>query len=206
MKEYLINLIEQYCDAIGVKNVDVNSKTFISELCDWVDSRVSIANEYTSLLKEMNINFNNKNCAEIGKGCFDSAVLNCNTTIITPYTNGFREKCDNMVVTSSFYVDNGKPVFSAYKRGTLKVLLLDSIKTYMIQNPYSNLCISDWEFLVNNGIDIVVGIYGSIYDKDISKKINQMQELKSKLSYCTNDYSINNDSYCYVLTSKKSSL
>ena len=53
----------------------------------------------------------------------------------------------------------------------------------MTQNPYTTIEIRNWEDLHNSGeSDIIVGVYGSIYDKDIESKLKQIQELEEKLN------------------------
>ena len=36
MEKYLNKLIEQFASARGIKHIDVNSKNFINEFCQWI--------------------------------------------------------------------------------------------------------------------------------------------------------------------------
>lgn len=94
-------------------------------------------------------------------------------------------------------------LFGANKNG--KPISLSSNLTFMTQNPYTTIEIRNWEDLHNSGeSDIIVGVYGSIYDKDIESKLKQIQELEEKLngSYIREDAVIG-DTYSYAIASKR---
>ena len=148
------------------------------------------------------------NTAEVGKGRYDTIVKPFNTTIITPYSEGLIVPNKSRIITSKFIVLNGMPVL--YKANGMNItetkpILSDSTLTFMTQNPYMEANIKNWEQLHNSGeSDIIVGVYGSIYDKDIESKLKQIQELEEKLngSYI-GDGAVIGDTYSYAIASKR---
>ena len=50
MEKYISLLIEQFKQATGIKNVDINSQSFMLEFSEWIKSRHSISNNYLDLL------------------------------------------------------------------------------------------------------------------------------------------------------------
>ena len=75
----------------------------------------------------------------------------------------------------------------------------------MTQNPYSPKHIMNWDEIHNKGEkEIILGVFGNIYDKDSENKIKELKEFKNKLigSY-SEDYMVENDTYCYVVASDK---
>lgn len=143
MERYLKNLIEQFKQATGTKNVDINSQEFISELSEWIKSRKHLGKNYASFI-------------EYGDNPFEA--------VNTQY-----------------------------------------IRRFLTHNPYDQVCIRNWEQLHNAGENITVGVFGSIYDKDIEQKIRQLKALRDKMTdgYFKEDYVTSEDSYCYAVSSAR---
>ena len=86
MEKYISLLIEQFKQATGIKNVDINSQSFMLEFSEWIKSRHSISNNYLDLLEYMELSqISYPDTVEVGKGQYDSIVKPFNTTIITPH-------------------------------------------------------------------------------------------------------------------------
>ena len=51
MEKYISLLIEQFKQATGIKNVDINSQSFMLGFSEWIKSRHSISNNYLDLLE-----------------------------------------------------------------------------------------------------------------------------------------------------------
>ena len=49
MEKYISLLIEQFKQATGIKNVDINSQSFMLEFSEWIKSRQNISNNYLDL-------------------------------------------------------------------------------------------------------------------------------------------------------------
>lgn len=146
--------------------------------------------------------------AEIGKGKFDTLVKDFDTTIITPYSKDIIVPDASRVITSDFRVYEGTPILMRQtEKGTTQIdpITSTSVLTFMTQNPYSQSQIANWEQLHNRREnDIIVGIYGSVYDKDTESKIRQIEDLRDKLddSY-KEEYAVVNDTYCYAVASTR---
>ena len=160
------------------------------------------------MLENMGINkFTDSSTFEIGKGLFDSIIMPFDTTIITPHSYMLNVE-PSRVITSNFMVCDGSPII--FKAKGMQMIESNPIKgnavqTFMTQNPYSDMNIRNWEQLHNSSKnDIIVGVYGSIYDKDMDSKLRQISTLKSKLNgnYVEENVTIN-DAYCYALASKR---
>lgn len=205
MEKYLSLLIEQFKQANGIKNVDVNSQSFVSEFSEWIKLRQDISRNYLALLEYMDLSkFADYDTAEIGKGKCDTIVKPFDTTIITPHIYGLETLENERVINSELVVMGGTPVlFGNGKNG--KLVSSSTALTFMTQNPYATVDIRNWEDLHNSrNYDIIVGFYGSIYDKDIDSKLKQIQELEEKLNglYIREDTVIG-DTYSYAIASER---
>ena len=56
MEKYLSLLIEQFKQANNIKNVDINSQTFISEFSEWIKLRQDVSKNY-SITKSQTLDF-----------------------------------------------------------------------------------------------------------------------------------------------------
>ena len=204
---YLDFLIMQYKLATGTKNIDIASKEFMSNFTSWVNSRSVIGKEYICFLQSMKFNFNTLQCAEIGKGNLDSLVKNYDTTIISPYSNTFKDVNDDRIICGNIKVNNDDILLTEINETIQTELKLPTylFHTYMTQNPYLPLNIENWENIHNfRNANIIVGVYGSTKDNDIESKINQIRKLKENIndSYLEN-YEVSNGNYFYVVGSMR---
>ena len=205
MEKYLNLLIKQFKQATGIKNIDVNSQSFISEFSEWIKSRQDISRNYLALLDYMELSkVAGYDTTEIGKGRYDTIVKPFNTTIITPHIAGLESLGNERVINSEFVVIGNTPVlFGSNKNG--KPIDTSSTLTFMTQNPYTPFEIRNWEDLHNSGnYDIIVGIYGSINDKDVETKIRQLENLKSRLTDSfKEEETVINGAYYYAIASER---
>ena len=72
--EYIELLAEQYKEATGIKNIDLKSKAFLSELNEWLSELNRMRQVYTYFLDSNNIDYKESSCVEVGKGEYDSVV------------------------------------------------------------------------------------------------------------------------------------
>lgn len=182
MREYMMNLLEQYRLAIGAKQIDLDSRDFVQEFEIWLKKRNEMSEIYTLILKELGFYFEDEDCAEIGKGEKDSVVSNFNTTIISPYYHSFHNS-NSILIHGDLKVYQNKPYIikqGNYERTVKKAPL--EITTFMTQNPYFRSSIEGWDLLHNTGNgNIIVGMFGSASDKDRLFKKRQLNALKEKL-------------------------
>ena len=180
MRQYLNILIEQFRLATGSKIADIHSETFVSDFSAWLINRQKIAKEYVSFLDYMGFHYADIDTAEVDKSEYDSVVKPFETTLITraPIKSINPER----IIIGSMRVYDSVPILvnASQKKGISQVIQVpnDIIHTFMTQNPFTKQNISGWESLHNSGKnDIILGIYGSIHDKDIESKFEQMESL-----------------------------
>ena len=186
---YLYLLTKQYRESLGYKKAPIDDKEFK----DWLKEREETSKIYLLLLEYMKIDYNHPLTAEIGKGLYDSIVLNDNTSIITPFTNGIVKPNTTKAIFE--VVTNSKAERS------LKQPTFDSIMT---QNPYNGVNIRNWEYLFNQEMLIAtIGIFGKTYDADAKAKLKMIEEFKQRLSttpYKEDGFTFKDD-YGYVISS-----
>lgn len=201
--EIINHLINQYKSSTGIKNIDINLPQFLSEFNEWVKERNEIISLYIGLLDHMNIKFKKSSCVEVGKTSMDSIVIPYETTIITPYSEGF-EDLKKKIIEADVKVYDTMPTLVKDNK-FLGNLYNDSFSTYMTQNPYNNECLENWERLHNSGKnEIIVGVFGYQYENDTTKKINQLKYLKQQLNgNYIEDFTTYKDQYCYAIASEE---
>ena len=206
MKNNREELIKQFIAAKGIKDVDVESKTFLEEFSSWLKERKAIGNKYIEWLKKFGLFQDNTRCAEVGKGIHDSITLPYHTKLLTPYIDDNIVNNSDRVIKAKFLINpKMKAPTISTEDITLKVVSNKEISTYMTQNPYGNILPDNLEHLHNSGYNnIVVGVYGNTNDKDIEEKKEMLRRFKSKLEGNVKDFDITiNDDYFYVIGSKE---
>lgn len=204
MKEYLNNLILQFKQATGVKNVDINSASFINEFSKWIKERRLATPFYSEFIYYLS----DRPCigektVEIGKGIYDSIAINTIISMITPYADGIIKPAGS-IIKGDFYIDESVPMIITEKDEGIEAFSCNDFNRFITQNPYNHTHLTDWEHLHNNGGNITVGVYGSIYDKDIESKLKLMKDFESKLlSGYVSDYTTDRENYMYVVTSHR---
>ena len=207
---YFNYLYEQFRKAKGLEKIDLSSKQFLQEFSVWIKEMQKRGKIYLDFLNFLGINVDSYSVAEIGKGKSDSIVQDLATTVITPYPEGLNRKGFEYcrLITAKFKIYGGIPALLTKDGNGNKVLDTLSptmFNTFMIQNPYTEKHIEYWDEMHNNSDkNIVVGVFGSLYDKDSVDKINALNKFKSNLvaSY-QEDYITDDDTYAFVVASKK---
>lgn len=198
---YTENLLQQFQNAYGIHLNNINdlfTPTFFNSFDRWLIDREQAGTEYISLLDRLGLDFDSVNCIEFGKGQCDSVVKMCNTRIITPYTEGLEHFNKRVLKIDNYYAING--LFTIVTNDHYYVI---TGKKVMTQNVYSESELLGWESIHNYGDDIIVGAYGSVYDRDKEQKINELKKIKDKLEKrYIEKYDVNGDTYCYVVASK----
>lgn len=209
MSEYLNKLIEQFKSAKGIKCADVNSKEFMNDFREWLSSRKSVGNDFVEFVDYMGCypTVFEGVTVEVGKGIHDTIGLDCNIGIITPYSEGLDTMIPD-IVTANFEVQNdGLPTIIRNSGNGVFREFVDTnrVRRFLTHNPYDASCIRNWERLHNNKENITVGVFGSIYDKDIREKIRQIEELKNKMDSGSfkEEYDTSRGNYYYAVSSTK---
>ena len=207
---YFNYLYEQFRHAKGLDKIDVSSMEFLKDFSNWLKEMQERGKLYINFLESIGINIDNYDIAEIGKGKSDSIVQDLTTTIITPYPEGLDRNGFNYcrLITAKFKIYDGVPALLNKDMNGNKILDTLSptmFNTFMTQNPYTPKHIEYWDELHNKSDKrIIIGVFGSMYDKDSVDKINKLNEFKRKLdgSY-QEDYITDGDTYSYVIASDK---
>lgn len=200
-KGYLESLMMQFMLATGRKSIDISLDLFSKEFKEWIKRRQLDGKKYVALLECLGIEYMSLHTAEIGKGQYDSIVYkNGKTTIITPFSDEFKEMGSNLIIHDSKVYDKFN-IMACCKNNSK--ILFPNITNIMTQNPYEISQIYKWAQIHNNGYsNITVGMYGDVQDEDRNEKIDALKILKEKLS---NENYIERfatvaDSYMYVLS------
>lgn len=195
-------LLEQYKEINGINFLSINDlkrEDIRQEFKEWLKERYKYGNRYLDFLYEMKQAILERTTAEVGKCEFDSLVIPFDTTIISP--NSFESVEDKgRIIGSKFIVYDGQPVlyFEITEQPKLVLLPEKRIDTFMTQNPYSPYSVKNWSDLHNGGyFDIAVGVYGSIYDKNIKENLEILKSLKEQMILDDYKFDLNRDGDIY---------
>ena len=176
---YLELLKKQFCEANGLRKFNNNSKADLEAFKSFIAERKIIGEKYNEFLKYLEIDITTSNVVELYKGNVDSIVKDFDTLVLTPYSIDidkdriYRELSDllgNKVLINRFITQN--PSF----KNDIKSLI-----NYYNQYKY----------------DILIGVYGKVYDKDKNKKMKELIKLSRKIDDYQYNTSILKDRYNY---------
>ncbi len=205
MEQYLKDLIEQYKLATGIKSIDLQSEEFVTDFTAWLNERQQIAKNYAYFLDAMELHFAYADCAEIGKGGYDTIVKPFKTMLITPASQSLPDsEFQNRVINGNVRISGNKPILvkQVLGKNQYKEIPRDIISTYITQNPAKASYIFGWENLHNTYRNrIIVGVYGNIYDKNREAKLKLIKDFKAKLNEgnLIDDYTTMGDNYFYAV-------
>ena len=205
----LETLIEQYNKINGSKLTlkDFKNEDIRKEFALWLEIRKKYGYRYIDFLYEMNTRILDRTTAEVGKTELDSLVTPFDTTIISSYKFDSLEDKERLIF-SNFLVYDGNPVLylKACDEPHMIVLPKRRIDTFMTENPYDPYSIKYWNELHDSGyFDIAVGVYGSIFDKNIDDNLNMLKDLREKIvgNDYKFDYNNDNDIYYAAIVSQR---
>ena len=202
MKNNLDYLIEQFKKAKDIKTTNIYSKTFVKEFSHWLKQMQIMGEEYINYLNYLGLNYTNSTCAEVGKGEQDTLVKGFDTKIISYNTNDITGvSTDRLIKGNVRFKDGNSYLYNG--QNNIKEISNLQVSTFMIQNPYSYKTLTGISDVHNSGNhNIILGVYGSAYDKDKYKKIEQLKLIKNQLnSDYIEEYDVYDDSYFYILGS-----
>lgn len=212
MQQYLNQLFNQYKDAFGITNDKIKYQDCKEDFCDWLSERKKLSETYLSILENEGLNFEETRVGEMGKGPFDSVLIdNREGTLITPYSKLFNDSKNN-IVTGDFMIFMGLPVsVQTFRTNTYSSMStlnpINYIDTAMTFNPYRIENISNWNLLNNSArMEIIVSMFGLSNDKDKKTKIEQLNKFKEKLkdnTYLTDNLEIDGGYYSIVRSKRK---
>lgn len=189
MNKYLLNLFKQFNDSLGIKTLNFDSKEYIEAFSNWIYLMSEYSKIYQDYIQYLGVDLDSSLTIELNKGKYDSIGLS-NTTIISPYAETLgKENSELCVFQGELVILTGSKI----KRGQVA-------ETYITQNIYTLQELEIFKYFVLNDINMCLGVYGSIYDKDKNSKIQELIEFKQSLNFDTEEYSdVENDIYMYVL-------
>lgn len=195
MDAYINELLNQFKAARNIKNIDLNSPSFKEEFNRWLTRREEIQYNYLDLLEYMECNvFHNENVAEVGKGKFDTVTQYGDTLLISPYVDGVQGNNSKVKaeVTTSNLLSYG--------------CLSNYIDCFLLQNAYNEKQINALINLSNKYfVNVIIGVYGFIDDKDRDYKMNALRELSYKLSHVPIEEDFTDSDYgyyCYAVATE----
>ena len=202
MTKYLGKLVEQFKSATGDKEGNLSSSSFRSAFIDWLYERKSMGSEYLRFVDYMDVYPSiGDGALEVGKTKYDSVVVGTEVPILTPYTEGFKSDTQR-IIRGNLTVNDSIPLITYERNGrTVRRHLVDPSIRFITQNPYNETCIEDWEQIHNEGGNITVGVFGSMHDKDVSTKLEQMKAFREKLERAyKEEFETSKDTYFYAVT------
>lgn len=191
MNKYLLCLFEQFNESRRYNRKDFKSNDYIEEFSYWIKLMKKNILIYQYYLQENEIDLNNKYTKELNKGKYDTISLP-NTSIISPYGENLRKE------NSRIYMFQGEPLIingSSIKREQV-------VGTYITQNPYGIDNLDFFEYCIENDVDFLLGVFGTITDKDIKTKINRIQRIKSMYDKVSENYETYNGTYIYTIQNR----
>ena len=202
MKNSFDYLIEQYKHAKNIKHADIYSTSFINGFNHWLKQKEIIGNEFLNYLSFLDLDYQNSNCAEVGKGEHDTLVKPFDTKILSLNTDEITGVDKNRFMIGNLRIYEGNACL--VRNHKLDVISNDVIDTYLIHNPYSFNSIYGIETIHNNGSsNIIVGVYGSTHDHDVQKKLDCLSNIKDKLvGNYVSEYDTYDEAYYYIIASK----
>ncbi|MDD4831327.1 MAG: hypothetical protein PHR09_00500 [Bacilli bacterium] len=200
-KLYRELLKKQFISAKGIRNED-ESDAFKIDLEDWLSSRLGLAEDVFSFFDYLGYEYEGVNNIEVGKGLNDSIFYNrIESTLITPFVKGLKNQI-NPTIEGDIKVSGDNPIIVNKKKTLIEISQINSDKfdNLIIYNPYNIEDLNKWDNIhnYNKKINIIVGIFGFINDKDKDIKIKQLNDFKSLLSNKTYKYALETNDYTYL--------
>lgn len=192
ISNYLLNLYKQYHNARGITYNQREIEQLSYDFLEWIAINKLLTQEYWNYLSYLGY-VNCKTIAEIDKGRYDS-IISDNITIISSYANTMQLPKKRLLIVK------GMPLIESNNK--LSLMQQEVLLTY---NPYLSITIDSWPSVHNLGeYDISIGMFGSIYDKDIDSKLKVIEEIAKKMQddYKV-DYDTDKDKYFCSLNSKR---
>ncbi len=181
-KEYEDALFSQYMSARGIKGLSREDRYVREDLDGYFTELANERGHYLELLRTLDVNYNDENTIEVGKGNVDSVVADYNASIITPY-GGLFEGRKAPVYEGRYAVIDGEIMMARGKDSksqTFEELPITGGRIYITHNMYEPKCIKNWLELVTRD-DVVIGVFGAIQDRDMSYKLNHVRNIASIL-------------------------
>lgn len=189
---YILLLYKQYCNSIG-KKYDKFNIIADTEFIMYLSSLTKQTINYANYLNYLELFFTSDTAIELNKGKYDSLGKEL-VTIVSPFAETLACKNSNLVVY------NNNPIIIM---GT-SIFLVDNCNLFLTHNPIDKNHLNDIILLHNIGLNICIGIYGKINDKDRDDKLKMLKDCKSKiLDDISFNYDTKEDNYYGCIKSER---
>lgn len=178
-KKYLLELLKQFHEAVGIKNL----REMNDEFLEWMKEYQMVLLQFKDYYEFLGLSIDDWDAYEIGKGCLDSIIID-KTHAISLYG---KEK-------SELYVFDNQPLIIS-REGTKQIYGSDLFYTY---NPYTNKDLEIIRKLSQIGELISISVCGKNYDRNKELKINQLINSFNEFEVKHN-YEQNGDNYFYTI-------
>ena len=190
LKRYLNKLYMQYCESIGKEYNQIDISNPPSEFIQWLTLNKVVVNKYKEYLDFLG--YINEPTAEIGKGVYDS-IAGRDMEVISPFGGTLNK------TTAEIHISEG----NVFCRALGRISPLEQ-KIILTHNPYSFQDVSLWSNVHNKGDHrISIGIYGKVYDKDKTQKIESLERIADSMISPIMDYDEMGDMYFMSLNDKR---
>lgn len=205
---YTKELLTKFIEARDLpKDIDLNASGFMKYFLTWLEELKNSAIDYAAYLSSLNLELKNYYLCEVGQGSYDSILYNSNYRgiILSPYCKEFNYCNGNIIVNGNLEFINGTPLIVPSSKARKAHYPVDlGIKTFLTENIPSPEKISKWANLKDTTHSLIIGAFGSTWDKDIDEKIKAIKYLKELYpdEFIISSTTINN-TYCELIASKK---
>ena len=193
MDKILVHLYKNYCDSIGKKCYIYNIDRDMNELSQWLVRNKKIGNDYSEYLCYNRIPIFDGDTVELNKSVFDSIMTDQNQ-IVSEFAHTMDLPKSNLInIDGITYIYNEKGIIDLYE------------SNYTItHNPYSKEYYSILPHIHTSGLNICLGVFGKVYDKDYQQKIKMLRNFNESLIGTTLEYDKVDDNYfCIVKSNNK---
>ena len=190
--EYLFCLYKQYCQSIGMK-YDIYNIFSDANFINWVSGLYKQTKLYGDYLLSLDVNLSCETTIEINKGKYDSLGLEL-VSVVSSFGEMFRLNNSRLIIYG------GKPLVLMCS----SIFKVDSCDLLLTHNPYDMYDIDKIKQLHDMGLNICLGMYGQISDKDREAKIKKLYSMANEttdgLSFY---YDTANDAYFTCIKSER---
>lgn len=205
---YIKNLHSKFIKARNLpEDIDLFASGFIQYFLNWLEELQKSTIDYSAYLSFLDFDLKNNYLCEVGQGHYDSVLYNSNYRgiILSPYSELLNYYNGNIIVNGNLEFINNTPLIVPTSKERKAHYPVDlGIKTFLTENIPSPEKISKWANLKDTTHSLIIGAFGSTWDKDIDEKIKAIKYLKELYpdEFIISSTTINN-TYCELIASKK---
>lgn len=166
--EYLFCLYYQYCKSAG-KKYDKFNILNDTDFVEWVSRLYKQTKMYGDYLSFLDINLSDETAIEINKGKYDSLGLKL-VSVVSSFGETFGLNNGRLII----YDDRLLVLMSS------SIFKVDNCDLFLTHNPYDICDIDKIKQLHDLGLNICLGMYGRISDKDRETKVKKLHSMANE--------------------------